>query len=188
MHSNCEEMQMRNAAYTLLLANLRTSLLIFDMSPWLCGIFHVEWSTSYCIIERRIIISVQLPLSNATWSSWHIFLNALIFLTILIIRLTATAVKLINDNSCGSSGFFSAWLPWQKEKEFKENRKIEINNSNNRWNGTGVQAIHFFLLSHMLKRTSNRNILKSVISFNCIGWDYWLIKITKWNHCLSQSE
>lgn len=106
-----EEMQMESVlvAYTLLLANLRTSLLIFDMSPWLfVGIFHVEWSTSYCIIERRIIISVQLPLSNATWSSWHMFLNALIFLTILIIRLTATAVKLINDNSCGSSGFFSA--------------------------------------------------------------------------------
>lgn len=63
--------------------------------------FHAPRSLSYIITERIIIISVQPPLSNATWSSWHISRNALIFLAILIRRLIATAVRLMSCSSFG---------------------------------------------------------------------------------------
>ena len=71
--------------------------LVIASSLW--GIFQLDRDASYCMQERNIIISVQPPLSKATWSSWHMFLKAVIFLDIIIRRRIATAVKLIRVNS-----------------------------------------------------------------------------------------
>ena len=93
-------------------------------------------SESKLTTDRRIMSSVQPPLSRDTWSSWHTLLKAETCFAILMIRLMAKSVRLIT--LCKLQGWLvekATWLDlarWcasesrhpRAEKEFENNTSV----------------------------------------------------------------